>query len=55
MCVYKGWGGKCPFVEPKAVCLMHSETKQTEKAEFGAEKAGGFCSKTPDSLMLFRE
>ena len=51
-------------VEPKFMCLMHSETKQTETSEFGAEKGllqdqarrmGGSCSKNPNSLMVFGE
>ena len=49
-------------VEPKFMCLPHSEVKQTRKSEFGAEdgllldqarRTCGFCSK--ESSMVFRE
>ena len=51
-------------IKHKFVCLMHTEAKQTEKLEFGAEKClfqgqarrtGGSSSKVPYSLMVFRE
>ena len=48
---------------PKFICLMHSEAKQTETQEFGAEKSslqgharrmGGLCPhKTPNSWKCF--
>ena len=46
------------------MCLTHSESKQTETSEFGAEKGllqgqakrmGNLCSKTPNSPMVFGE
>ena len=48
--------------KPSVVCPMHSETKQTETSEFGAEedllqdqaRMGSWCSEDPDSPMAFR-
>ena len=51
-------------VKLKFVCPMHGETEQTKTLEFGAEKGllqgqarrvGELCSKSPNSLMGFRE
>ena len=48
----------------KFVCQMHSEAKQTETSEFGAEKSllqgharrmGDSASKTTELLTVFRE
>ena len=50
--------------ELKFMCPTHSEAKQTETSQFGAEKdflqgqakrPGGFCSKSPNSVMVFGE
>ena len=52
------------ITEPKFVCPTHSEAKQTKTLELGAEKGllqgqarriGVLCSKTLNSLMVFRE
>ena len=49
-------------VEHKSLCLMHTEGKQTEMSEFGAEKGllkgqarrtGGSRSEDPNFLMGF--
>ena len=51
-------------VQDKFMCLMHSETKQTEQSEFGAGKVllqgqerriGGSGSKPLNSPMAFEE
>ena len=63
--VYSSLGFSCiRVIEPKFVCLMHSEAKQTETSEFGAEKGllqghakktGALCSKYPNSPMVSGE
>ena len=51
-------------VEPKFMCLTHSEAKQAETSESGGEKGllqgqarrmGSSCSKSPNSQRVLRE
>lgn len=52
------------FVKLKSACLKHSEAKQAETLDSGADKGllkgqpgrtGSWCTKDPDSPLVFRE
>lgn len=51
---------RCNIVQPKSVCLMHSETKPTKTSDFGGQKGSvkenrQLLLRDPNSPLVFKE